>query len=124
MSKKLYLPKPLKESSEWGYYLQRDNGHWESFHKVGKKLTKCTDNCPYCGKYPKMERCRIEATLIGTAVTRPVTFASKQVISALKDAYRRRGTLKGITVTLRGTGGAYELVSLKEPVPERQLDMF
>lgn len=125
MSKKLFLPKPKRLGAEWSYLLQDDDGYWEAFHKVNGKIKQCGSNCPYCGKYGKMERCRIKTTLIGTDTTRTLTLAGKETITALKNILNKRGSLRGIVVTLRGKGGDnYELVDIKEPAPKKQLALW
>lgn len=124
MSKRLFLPKPKRLGAVWSYVLQQDDGYWEIFHKVNGKLIQCKTNCPYCGRYGKMERCRIKTTLVGTDTTRILTLAGKQTVIALKNILDRKGSLKGVVVTLRGKEVGYELVDVKEPAPKKQLTLW
>jgi len=125
MTKKLYLPKPKRQGAEWSYVIQADIGMWESLHKVNGKLIQCKTDCPYCGRYGIMERCRIKVTLIGTDTTRIITFGARSVIDALKNIRDKGGSLKGVVITLRGKGGnQYELVKIEEPTPKKQLALW
>lgn len=125
MSKKIYLPKPKRKGAEWSYLLQADDGYWEFFHRVNGKLIQCKSDCPYCGEYAKMSRCRIKATLIGMDTTEVVTFGAKSVTAALKNIHDKGDSLKGVVLTLRGKGGnKYDLIDIKESTPKKQLALW